>query len=370
MQFAINTTKLMQELSVVQGIVERKNTIPILSNVLIETSADDRITIQGTDLDSTLTTDCEAVVETHGSVVVQARKLFDVIRNLPANTDMHFEKIGKQWVRIICGASDFRLVAQEKSAFPNAPVPEGKSYKFPASLLSTLISRTIYAITQEDSRYALNGSLFQISEGTISMVSTDGHRLSMVSHPAAEGQDGLKVIIPRKALNELLKLTSALGDNEIEFVNGENHLFFKLGRRSLASRMLAGQFPNYEMVLPKENHNLVTLGKDGLIQAIKRAVLMADERSHGIKLELAAGGLTITSQSADVGEAKEVIPVDYSGNVLAIGFNGEYLLDFLNTAPTDQVVFKLKDEMSPALLVPATVNHYDYRAVVMPMRLL
>ncbi len=370
MRFSANSTKLADEIGVVLGVVERKNTIQILSNLLIEAHADDRITIQGTDLDSTLTTDCAATVGAQGAIVVPARKLFDIIRNFPSGSEVHFERVDKQWVRIISGACEFKVMIQDKAAFPDAPGPVGPSYRFPASLLSGFISKTVYAITQEDSRYALNGSLFQIADGTLRMVSTDGHRLAMASKATDEKLDDLKVIIPKKALSELLKLTSAGGDEQVEFFNGPNHLYFKIGRRSLASRMLAGQFPNYELVMPKDNDKTVTLGKDILIQSIRRAVLMADERSQGIKLDLEAGKLTITSQSADVGEAKEVLPIDYSGSVLTIGFNGSYLLDFLNTVSSEQVVFEVKDHMSPAHLRPAAVNGLAQDGIVMPMRLL
>jgi DNA polymerase-3 subunit beta len=216
--------------------------------------------------------------------------------------------------------------------------------------------------------------LLQLTEGQLQMVATDGHRLALAGaaiekDELPEGFEQLRVIIPKKALTELLKLTA--GDEEsLVFSKDDNHLYFRVGHRRLASRVLAGQFPNYELVLPKNNDKLVPLNSDRISQAIRRAALMADERSHGVKFDLSDGKLNISSQSADVGEAREVIPVDYTGDSLSIGFNAQYLSDFLGVVGTEQVTFEFKDEQSPALLRPSENEGYDYRYVVMPMRLI
>jgi DNA polymerase-3 subunit beta len=274
-------------------------------------------------------------------------------------------------VKISCGASEFKVVGQARDHFPSTPKTNRTGLEIPAELLHNLISRTIYAITQEESRYALNGALLLLLEGSLQMVATDGHRLALAaaSLEQAPGDYQLKVNIPKKALNELLKLTAG-SEETLQFAEDENHLFFKLGHRQLTSRMLSGQFPNYELVLPKNNDKTVPINAEKITQAIRRAALMADERSHAVKFELSSGRLNITSQSADVGEAKEVIPIDYSGDDMSIGFNAQYLLDFLGVVGTDEVAFDFKDEQSPALLKPRGDEQYDYRYVVMPMRLL
>src|SRR5262249_3606272 len=371
MKFRTNKSAVSRELNLLQGVVEKKNTIPILSHILIEAGEGGEISMVATDLDVSVTTTCEAEVEKPGSMVVSARKLFDIVRNLP-ESDIDFVTQENNWVRVSCGgSSDLKVAVQAKEHFPSTPKASGKPIEFPSSLLNKLISRTIYAITQEESRYALNGSLFISSDDRLQMVATDGHRLSIAGGAAVEGgsKEQAKVIIPRKPLTELMRLTAG-EDSSVEFSKDENHLFVAIGKRQLTSRMLAVQFPNYELVLPKNNDKSFTTSTDGMTQAIRRASLMADERSHGVKFELATGRLSITSQTADVGEAKEIIPVDYEGDVLNIGFNASYLLDFLTVAGAEQTVFEFKDDQSPALLRPQGESGEDYRYVVMPMRLM
>jgi DNA polymerase III subunit beta len=368
MRFSLSKTSLLRELNLLQGVVEKKNTIPILSNVLIETLGESLVSLIATDLDVSLQTECTADVSHPGAIVLQARKLFDIVRNLP-DAEINFSKEENDWVRISCGASEFRIVGQAKEHFPSTPGLKDGGQMIPANALHDLISRTIYAITQEESRYALNGALLLLADGKLQMVATDGHRLALAAF-ALEGStdEQVRVIIPKKALGELLKLTSG-GEGALTFAKDENHLYFKLDQRLLTSRMLAGQFPNYDLVLPKNNDKLIPLNTERFAQAIRRAALMADERSHGIKLDLSSGKINLTAQSADVGEAKEVIPVDYNGDAVNIGFNAQYISDFLSVVGTEQVALEIKDEQSPALLKPAGDGQYDYRYVVMPMRL-
>jgi DNA polymerase-3 subunit beta len=368
MQFSVSKSSLLKELNLLQGIVEKKSTIPILSNVLIET-AESKISFVATDLDVSLQTECPAELSGTGSVVLQARKLFDIVRNLP-DAEISFTKEDNDWVKIVCASSQFRIVGQAKEHFPSTPKSEKGGVVIPANVLNGLINRTVFAITQEESRYALNGSLLILSDGRLQMVATDGHRLALAASDIEQSSDeALKVIVPKKALIELGKLTAGLDDN-LELSRDENHLYFEIQNRNLTSRMLAGQFPNYELVLPKNNDKSVTLNVDKLTQAIRRAALMADERSHGVKVDLAGNQLSITSQSADVGEAREVIPIDYTGESLSIGFNAQYLLDFLGVVGTDEVLFEFKDEQSPALMRPAGDEQSSYKYVIMPMRLL
>jgi len=371
MQFSVSKNALLKELNLLQGIVEKKSTIPILSNVLIETVNNSTISLVATDLDVSLQTECAAESGRPGSMVLQARKLFEIVRNLP-DAEINFAKEENDWVKIVCASSEFRIVGQSKEHFPSTPKAEKAGVTIPAAVLHGLINRTVFAITQEESRYALNGALLSFGEGRLQMVATDGHRLALAAASLDQGLDGtdpLKVIIPKKALIELARLTAGAEDN-LELSRDENHLYFEIQNRHLTSRMLAGQFPNYDLVLPKNNDKSIALNVDRITQAIKRAALMADERSHGVKVDLATGKLSITSQSADVGEAKEVIPLDYTGENLSIGFNAQYVLDFLGVVGTDEVLFEFKDEQSPALLRPSGDGESDYKYVVMPMRLL
>lgn len=368
MRFSVGKNVLLKELNLLQGIVEKKSTIPILSNVLIETVNDSTISLVATDLDVSLQTECSAESERPGSMVLQARKLFEIVRNLP-DAEINFTKEDNDWVKVLCASSEFRIVGQAKEHFPSTPKAEKAGITIPAKVLHNLINRTVFAITQEESRYALNGALLQFGEGRLQMVATDGHRLALAVSDLESSVESFRVIIPKKALIELAKLTAG-AEEEMEMSRDENHLYFEIQSRHLTSRMLAGQFPNYDLVLPKNNDKSISLNADKITQAIRRAALMADERSHGIKVDLANGKLSITSQSADVGEAKEMIPLDYSGDSLSIGFNAQYMLDFLGVVGTDEVYFEFKDEQSPALLRPSGEGEADYKYVVMPMRLL
>src|SRR6185295_14141663 len=321
MQFSVSKNALLKELNLLQGIVEKKSTIPILSNVLIETANDSTISLVATDLDVSLQTECSAESSRNGSMVLQARKLFEIVRNLP-DAEIKFAKEDNDWVKIVCASSEFRIVGQAKEHFPSTPKADKAGVTIPAAVLHGLINRTVFAITQEESRYALNGALLSFGEGRLQMVATDGHRLALAAASLDQdaGKDSFKVIIPKKALIELAKLTAG-AEEDLDMSRDENHLYFEIQNRHLTSRMLAGQFPNYDLVLPKNNDKTISLNVEKITQAIKRAALMADERSHGVKVELSAGKLSITSQSADVGEAKEVIPLDYNGEGLSIGFN-------------------------------------------------
>ena len=372
MRFSLSKNALLRELNLLQGVVEKKNTIPILSNVLIETIGESLVSLIATDLDVSLLTECSADVTHPGAVVLQARKLFDIVRNLP-DSEINFIKEENDWVKIVCGASEFKIIGQAKEHFPSTPLLKEKGLAIPAAVLHGLITRTVFAITQEESRYALNGALVLVSEGKLQMVATDGHRLALAASALESADMGereeQKVIIPKKALNELSKLTAS-AEGALDFSKDENHLYFKLDQRQLTSRMLAGQFPNYELVLPKNNDKVIPLNTERIAQSIRRAALMADERSHGVKFELSSGKLNITSQSADVGEAREMIPVDYNGDTVNIGFNAQYLLDFLGVVGTEEITIELKDDQSPALMKPSGDGQYDYRYVVMPMRLL
>ncbi len=369
MRFSLSKATLLKELNLLQGVVEKKNTIPILSNVLIEANGEATLSLVATDLDVSLETECAAEIAAPGAIVLQAKKLFDIVRNLP-EAEITFEKTDNDWVKITCGAAEFKVVGQAKEHFPTPPQSKQAGAKVSAAVLHNLINRTIYAITQEESRYALNGALFMTAEDRVQMVATDGHRLALVSvkQEGATASDPFKVNIPKKALAELLKLTAG-SEELVEFVEEENHLFFKLGQRQLSTRLLAGQFPNYELVLPKDNDKRVALNTEKIAQAIRRAALMADERSHGVKFELSNGRVEISSQSADVGEAKETLPVDYTGDPLSIGFNAQYLLEFFNVVGTSEVVYEFKDEQKPTMLRPVGDDQYDYQYVVMPMRL-
>src|SRR3989441_3029794 len=301
MQFVVERGVLQKELAFVQGVVERKNTIPVLANILIESAGEDSIRISGTDLDVTIRCDADAQeISAQGAMCVQARKLFDIARLL-SDAPVRFHKEENEWVTVECDQSKFRLPGISKDTFPELPGFKSTPLKLPASLLKLLIDRTIFAITQEEGRYTLSGAKFEIDNQSVKMVTTDGHRLAFVStndfvkDPKGEGLD---VLIPRKTLSELTKLSSDF-EGEISLGADENHVYFQIGSRLLISRMLSGQFPNYEMVIPKNNEHSATFDTIALNQAIRRVALMSDDRSHAIRFHLGKEQVLISSQNAD-----------------------------------------------------------------------
>jgi DNA polymerase-3 subunit beta len=370
MEFTISKNALQKELGFVQGTVEKKNTIPALSNILIESVGENTIRITGTDLDVTLRCEAEAEIKTPGSMCVGARKLFEIARVLP-DAPVSFSKEENNWATVRCERSNFRIAGIDRQSFPEVPSFKSAPVKFSASIFKTLIDRTIFAITLEESRYTLSGAKFILDKSGAKMITTDGHRLAYVERKdlgANAPKTGIDVLIPRKTLAELTKLTASY-EGEIGLSADENHIYFEVGPRLLVSRTLTGQFPNYEMVIPKSNDKKAEFDSSSLGQAIRRVALMADDRSHAIRLHLTTGGLHISSQTAEEGEARETVTTDYAGDEIEIGFNAAYLQDYLNVMSEGTVSFEFKDGNSQAQLRPVSDDGFDYRYILMPMRL-
>jgi DNA polymerase-3 subunit beta len=371
MQFIVSKQNLQKELGFVQGVVEKKNTIPVLSNILIESVGESTIRITGTDLDVTIRCDMDAAeISTPGSICVQARKLFEIARLLP-DAPVSFKKEDNDWVTVKCDRAKFKMVGVSRDAFPEVPTFKSAPTKISAEILKTFIDRTIFAITQEESRYTLSGAKFILDKSGAKMITTDGHRLAYVERKevTANGMnETIDTLIPRKTLAELTKLTAGY-EEAISLGMDENHIYFEIGPRLLVSRMLYGQFPNYEMVIPKNNDKSVEFDSALLNLAIRRVALMADDRSHAIRFHLEPNQLVISSQNAEEGEAHETIQADYGGEETDIGFNAQYLQDFLNVVGEGKVSFDFRDGNSQAQLRPAESGEYDYKYIVMPMRI-
>jgi DNA polymerase-3 subunit beta len=369
MEFTINKNALQKELGFVQGTVEKKNTIPELSNIFIESVGEGTIRITGTDQHMTLRCETEAEIKTPGAMCVGARKLFDISRVLP-DAPVSFRREENNWASVKCERSNFRIAGIDPQSFPTVPVFKSAPVKFPASVFKTFVDRTIFAITLEESRYTLSGAKFILDKSGAKMVTTDGHRLAYVERKdlsAATPSEQVDVLIPRKTLSELTKLTSSF-DGEISLGSDENHIYFEVGTRLLISLTLAGQFPNYEMVMPKANDKRAEFDSNSLGQAIRRVALMADDR-HGVHFSFTPGSLYISSETAEQGEAGEAVTTEYGGEETNIRFNAAYLQEFLNVVNEGVVAFEFKDGNSQAQLRPASDDGYDYRYVVMPMRL-
>ncbi len=370
MEFTVSKLELVKELGLSQGVVEKKTTIPVLSNVLLE-ARDKEIVLTVTDLELGVRTVCAAAVKKPGASTLPLRKLLDYVRLLP-DAELSV-KIGENHsASITCGRARTRMVGMSRENFPELPKMPAPLAKVPVALLAGLVSRTVFAVSSEGSRYTLNGALLLLKPDSISMVSTDGHRLAFIE--AAHTFEGIsgqfRALVPKKAMVEIQKLAAEAGpDAAIAFSSDENHLFFQFGSRLLITRKLTGQFPDYERVLPKESEHSALAGRDEFAAVLRRVSQFSDERSHAIRVGLGDGEIKLAASGSETGESEESLPAEgATGNVQA-GFNAQYLLDFLGAVSSEKVNLELRDEQSAGQLRPAGEGDYNYRYVIMPMRI-
>ena len=368
MEFIAKKEELVRELALIQGIVERKNTIPILANVLIE-AAGSTVELAATDLDVGLRCRLSGTVSQDGALTLSAKKLYEIVRSV-SESEIRLQELDNSWASVTSGRSYFKMVGLGKSEFPSLEKPPAEGFiTIPGAALSELINKTSFAITADDNRYFLNGARLELTEKDLRMVATDGHRLAYISLKRGDSVGTASVIVPKKTLLELLKILGE-SDQTVDFAQGENHLFFRIGERLLISKQVDDQFPAYDKVIPQGNEKIVTCNRNDLLGAIRRVSLLANERSRAVRFGIESGKLEVSSQNPELGEARETIEAGYEGDALHIGFNGQYLLDFLNAAGTSEVRFELKDDSSQGLLRPVENGEdKDYRYVVMPMRL-
>ncbi len=325
MEFTVSKADLVRELNLSQGVVEKKTTIPILSNILLEAKGG-RVILTATDLELGIRCSCVAKVKKEGAGTVPAKKLLEFVRLLP-DTDITIKFLENHWANITCGRSKTKMAGMSRESFPELPQMPEATNQIPVGVLSSMIAKTIFAISMEESRFTLNGALLLIRPEGVVMVSTDGHRLAYVESTSQTGEENrpFRALVPRKAMSEILKLSQdGEGDAKAVISGDDNHLFFQFGERLLITRKLTGNFPDYERVLPKDHTQVVTLQRDDI----------------------------------------------KSGPEIDIGFNAQYLLDFLRAISQEQVSFELKDQKSAGEMRPAgDVGSYRYRYVVMPMRI-
>jgi DNA polymerase-3 subunit beta len=370
MEFSVKKFDLLTELNLTQGVVERKTTIPILSNLLCEAQGN-RLTITATDLELSIRTPCDAKVKKDGAGTIPAKKLLELVRLLP-DGEIRFKLLENHWVQITCDRKNYKMVGMAKDNFPAIPAFPHALVKIPAKLLASLIAKTSFAISMEESRYTLNGGLMILKPDTLALVATDGHRLALAeaTHKFAGLSNEARVLVPKKAMVEVQRLAAEVGEEAtVEFARDDSNLFFQFGERLLISRMLTGQFPNYEAVLPRENNKTVVLERNELNDALRRVSQLADQRSRAVKFALSKEGVEISASSPEYGEAKESIEKEYKGEPLSIGFNAQYMLDFLAAAPEGPISIELKDEQSAGQMRPLADETSKYRYVIMPMRI-
>ncbi len=371
MEFTVNKTDLARELNLSQGVVEKKTTIPILSNILLEAKGG-RVYLTATDLELGIRCSCPAKVKKEGAGTVPAKKLLDYVRLLP-DTELTIKFLENHWASIVCGRSRTKMAGMSRESFPELPQMPEATNQIPSGVLSSMIARTIFAISMEESRFTLNGALLLIRPEGYVMVSTDGHRLAYVESAMDTGADNMafRALVPKKAMSEILKLSQEGEPEAKTIISGDdNHLFFQLGERLLITRKLTGNFPDYERVLPKDHNQVVTLQREEIKAAVERVSQFADERSRAIRVQFGPGEVKVFTSSVETGESEESVPAAYTGPEIDIGFNAQYLLDFLRVVSQEQVSFELKDQKSAGEMRPAgDVGSYRYRYVVMPMRI-
>jgi len=369
MEILVRRNDLVKELQLVQGIVERKSSIPILSNVLAEARSGE-LRISATDLDVSLRCGCAAQVVEEGAVTLGAKKLYEIVRSLP-ESDVSVRVEGDAWARIKCERVEFKMAGLPGEDFPSLPdTRAGKAVEIPAAVLRALILRTAFAITAEDARYYLAGALLVLEKDAASMVATDGHRLAWAQKKTVlKVGEATRVLVPRKAITELARLIEDLGgDDAVSFQQGEGHLLFTAGGRTLASKVVEAQFPAYEKVVGVTGDKKVAVGREVMQSAIRRVSLLSSERGRAVRLSLEEGKLEVSASSPELGEARESLPLEYAGDGVEIGFNAQYLLEFLGVVGTEEVALEVKDAESQGLFRPVGEDGGDYRYVVMPMR--
>ncbi|MCB9378907.1 MAG: DNA polymerase III subunit beta [Holophagales bacterium] len=370
MELRLKRDDLLAELAPMQGIVERRTTIPVLSHLLLEAKGG-RLHLAATDLDVSLTSSIAAEVNGEGALAVQAKKFSEIVRAVSADEiELAFED--ERSLRVVAGRSRFRIHGLPAADFPTLPTVEGKPrLALPLATCRRLIGKILFAVSSEESRFQLSGALLRLKGERAEMVATDGHRLALidVALPAAAGEDS--ILVPRKALQELLRFE---GEESVELRRGEHHLSFRCGGREMICRILDGTFPDYERVIARGNDKKVTVGRRGLAEAIQRVALMTGERNRGVKLEFADGEISIAAANPDLGDASETVACEYAGGAIKIGLNPDYLGQFLTAVETDDVLLELKDENSQCVGHPvrpegAEAPDERYVCIIMPMRI-
>jgi DNA polymerase-3 subunit beta len=378
MELQIGVDEFSQALYRAQGIVEKKSTMPILASVLLEASAGDggsagRLRVSAFDLEIGVTGSHPAEVMKAGAVALKHKELYDIVRALPEKAVV-LRREANNRVKITSGSAEFNLVGQPAEDYP--PFPRAEKVSFvsvePAQLLE-MIEKTQFAISADETRHNLNGVFLEATQGLVRMVATDGHRLALVER-AIEGSFNLKrgVIVPRKGLAELRRLLDEDSSGTCELGFTETSGVFRRGDLQMVMRLIDGQFPDYTQVIPKEADRTVQVDRPRFLETLRRMSLMSSDRStNAVKLELSEGSLRVTSQNPDLGDAREDIPVAYTGAPMQIGFNARYLMDVLQVMDTPQAAVELCDELSPGVLKPVggEPNLARYTAVIMPMRI-
>jgi DNA polymerase-3 subunit beta len=363
MEIHIERDIFFKGLQMVQNIIEPRQTLPILANVLLETH-ENVVRVTATDLEVGARVSVPARIVSPGAITISARKLSEIVKELPALT-LSMKVQENLWVALRCGGVAYKLAGLPPGDYPS--VEEGSPpgwVRMKASTFRDMISQTSFAVSHDESRYALNGVFFSFQEKEIRLVATDGHRLALSFREVTEGGGNWVGIVPRKAIQEVNRVLA--GTEEVQFALVENRFVLKTLNFLLTARLIEGQFPNYEQVLPKEHPKRVALSREAFSAALRRVSVLSEERTKPVKLLLSPGSLKVTAYNPELGEAEETMDAEYSGEEVTIGFNSRYLLDALSPLEADRVVVELKDGLSPGVI--KSLGEEGSACVIMPMR--
>ena len=370
MKFEIEKSELLGLVGRTQNVVEKRNTMPVLVNVLLEAD-NDTLKVFATNLEVSLTTESPAKVTVPGKAAVSAKNLFDIVKELPDGM-VEIVKTDNNWVKVTQGKSVFNLVGISPEEYPVFPSHSTKDFmEIETKVFTDMVAKTIYSVSTDETRYHLNGVYFERNPGSKTneylMVATDGHRLSLVNKIEGDQQGQTEgVIIPRKGLSEIYKLLEGSEETFKMAIEG-SQLIVIAKNTVLMVRLIEGKYPNYRQLIPQNLSQTVKIGRERLLSSLKRVSLLSNQKSKGVTLNFNDGKLEISSNNPELGDAREEIPVDYSGKELKIGFNAKYIMDVLNSIDDEEVDLNLKDQLSPGVVRPQADSQYT--CVIMPMRI-
>jgi DNA polymerase-3 subunit beta len=370
MELEIDQARLLSALSLAQTVADKRSTMPVLANVLLRATSDGHLVCAATDMMIALTESVAATVKSTGSVTVGVRHLHGVVRTLPAG-NLKLRGLDNHWIEIVAGRSQFKLMGMPESDFPELPeAGRGKKSlaftEVPAHVLADLIQKTQFSVSTDEARVNLNGVLFECDGATATMVSTDGHRLTRYTcrFPGPKLDKG--IIIPRKGMLEIRRLLDRV-PGDVSLGVGEQHLFVRAEELAMSVKLNSVQFPPYKAVIPTSHQRRVVVSREELLGALRRAEVMAPEKTATVRLQLATGKLELTADNPDLGVAHQELPVDYEGETLVAGFNARYLIEILEVIDGPEVALEFQGELDPCVIKP--VDGPDLLGVVMPMRI-
>jgi len=372
MHFTVEKENFLKALSRVQGIVEKRNTIPILANVLIE--ADEKgISITATDLEVGMKAFYPAKVDKIGKITVSAKKLYEITKELPEK-EISFKAKENCWVEIKCGKAIFNIVGLSADEFPYFPYPEKDNFlTIKSNIIKEMIDKTYFSISTDETKYNLNGIYFKYEkigeESKLILIATDGHRLSMISKKIDLSNDNelnKGIIFPRKGIYELKKMSDE-DESDIKIGFMDNNAVIKKDKTIVIMRLVDGEFPDYNRVIPKQNEYIAQIDRNDFLHSLRRMSILSNEKSKGIKISIKNNYLEISSSNPEFGDAREELEINYSGPDLSIGYNARYIMDVLQNQDSEKIELHIKDNLSPGIL--KAVDDSDYLAVIMPMRL-